>query len=87
MSGKFPDIDTEYHVTGIHDWLRSQGNKRVSKPASAEMTPFLQSWAEEVAEEAVDIAGEEGLSTVKKEHVKQALASKKSRKTDQEWQY
>ena len=59
--------------------FKKKKKKRVSKDAAEELGAFLDDWAEDISQEAVEIAEEDGRSTVRAEDVRQVLRNRKDR--------
>ena len=57
----------------MHQLIKSEGDKRVSEPASIELGELLEQFAEDIAEKAIALANDEGYQTVKEEHIREAL--------------
>jgi len=61
--------------------IKGQTELRVSKSASTELGEFLEGFADDVAEEAVETAREQGYQTVKQRHIKNVLEERTSLST------
>jgi histone H3/H4 len=66
---------SEFSISAMHNLVKSQGDKRVSNGSADQLRSILETFAGDVAEEAIAIAKEEGYQTVKGEHVRKALKS------------
>lgn len=65
----------EFSTRSIHNLIRDQTGKRVSKSAANQLGEVLEQFAGDVAEEAIALAKDDGYQTVQKKHIKQALQS------------
>lgn len=63
----------EFSTSKMKEIFKSQGNKRVSEDSAEELATVLETFAGDVAEEAIAIAKEDGRKTVREEDIKQAL--------------
>ncbi|MFB6174835.1 MAG: histone [Candidatus Nanohalobium sp.] len=63
----------EFSVAKMKDMIKTQGDKRVSEEGAEELGDILETFAGDVAEEAIAIAEEKGRKTVRGEDVREAL--------------
>jgi len=63
----------EFSNTKMKDMIKEEGNKRVSEDAAGLLGEILETFAGDVAEEAIAVAKEDGRKTVRKEDVQEAL--------------
>lgn len=63
----------EFSTSKMKEIFKSQGNKRVSEDSAEELATVLETFAGDVAEEAIAIAKEDGRKTVREEDIKEAL--------------
>ena len=63
----------EFSISKMKELVKSQGDKRVSEDAAEELRVILETFAGDVAEESIAIAGEGGRKTVRAEDIRQAL--------------
>lgn len=69
----------EFSIRSMRQIFKSNTGKRVSEDAAKELGGFLDRWAEEVGEEAVEVAAEDGRSTVRAEDIRKVLRNRKER--------
>lgn len=69
----------EFSIRSMRQIFKSNTGKRVSEDAAKELGQFLDNWAEEVGEEAVEIAAENDRATVRAEDISQVLRNRKDR--------
>ena len=63
----------ELSLASMDRLIRMVGNDRVSKDASIELRAVLESRGEKIAEEAIRKAEQEGLKTIQKRHIREAV--------------
>lgn len=63
--------------------FKSNTDKRVSQDAAVELGEFLDSWAEEIGDEAVKNAQSDGRETVRAEDIRKILRERKNRDIEQ----
>jgi histone H3/H4 len=63
----------EFSVSKMKEMIKNQGNKRVSEDSAKKLGDVLETFAGDVAEEAVAVAEEYGRKTVRAEDIKAAL--------------
>lgn len=63
----------EFSLASMDRLIRKAGNERVSEDAALELSAVLESFGEEIAGEAVREAGQEGVKTVSRKHIKAAI--------------
>ncbi len=73
--GTFTDCEPtmEFSNTKMKDMIKDEGNKRVAEDAADLLGEVLETFAGDVAEEAIAVAQEDGRKTVRKEDVREAL--------------
>lgn len=64
---------SELSTRSMHELVKSRGDKRVSKNSADELGDVLEKFAGEIAEEAITLSSEEGMKTVRGEHIRKAL--------------
>lgn len=69
----------EFSIRSMSQIFKSNTTKRVSEDAAKELGEFLDNWAEEVGEEAVEVAEEKGRATVRAEDIRDVLRDRKDR--------
>lgn len=62
----------EFSLSSMDKILRRAGNDRVSEDASLELSAVLESYGEKIAEEAMRIANQEDIVTIKSRHIRKA---------------
>ena len=63
----------EFSISKMKEMIKNQGDKRVSEDSAEKLGNVLETFAGDVAEEAVAVAEENGRKTVRAEDIKQAL--------------
>ncbi|WP_414837717.1 histone [Candidatus Nanosalina sp. VS9-1] len=63
----------EFSISKMKEMIKSQGDKRVSEDSAEKLGNVLETFAGDVAEEAVAVAKENGRKTVRAEDIKEAL--------------
>jgi histone H3/H4 len=63
----------EFSISKMKEMIKSQGDKRVSEDSAEKLGNVLETFAGDVAEEAVAVAEENERKTVRAEDVKEAL--------------
>lgn len=63
----------EFSISKMKEMIKNQGDKRVSEDSAEKLGNVLETFAGDVAEEAVAVAEEKGRKTVRAEDVKEAL--------------
>lgn len=63
----------EFSISKMKEMIKSQGDKRVSEDSAEELRALLETFAGDVAEEAIAIAREDGRKTVREEDIREAL--------------
>jgi len=66
----------EFSVRSMRLLIKSQCDIRVSEKAATELGEHLEKFTEEIAEDAVAVAREDGYQTVQGKHLKEALNQK-----------
>lgn len=69
----------EFSIRSMRQVFEDNTEKRISDDAAGELGEFLNSWADDVGSEAVDVAAEDGRSTVRAEDIRQVLRNRKRR--------
>jgi histone H3/H4 len=69
----------EFSIRSMRQVFKSNTTKRVSEDAAEELGEFLDNWAEEVGEEASEIAQDKGRATVRAEDIREVLRNRKDR--------
>lgn len=64
----------EFSTRSIHRLVKDQGDKRVSEASADYLGEFLEEYATEVTEEAIELAKGDGRKTVKEEDIRDALS-------------
>ncbi|MFB6193208.1 MAG: histone [Candidatus Nanohaloarchaea archaeon] len=63
----------EFSTAKMKEMIKGEGNKRVSEESAERLGEILETFAGDVAEEAIAIAKEDGRKTVRAEDIKKAL--------------
>lgn len=63
----------EFSISKMKEIIKSQGDKRVSEDSADELRKVLETFAGDVAEEAIAVAKEDGRKTVRAEDIREAL--------------
>ena len=63
----------EFSISKMKEMIKNQGDKRVSEDSAEKLGNVLETFAGDVAEEAVAVAQEKGRKTVRAEDIKKAL--------------
>lgn len=63
----------EFSVSKMKEMIKNEGDKRVSEDSAKKLGELLETFAGDLAEEAVAVAEEDGRKTVRAEDVKAAL--------------
>lgn len=63
----------EFSVSKMKEMIKNEGDKRVSEDSAKKLGDLLETFAGDLAEEAVAVAEEDGRKTVRAEDVKAAL--------------
>ncbi|MFB6204269.1 MAG: histone [Candidatus Nanohaloarchaea archaeon] len=63
----------EFSIAKMKEIIKSQGDKRVSRDSAESLRGVLETFAGDVAEEAIAIAEDNGRKTVRAEDIKEAL--------------
>lgn len=63
----------EFSISKMKEMIKSQGDKRVSEDSAEELRTILETFAGDVAEEAIAVAQEDGRKTVRAEDIREAL--------------
>lgn len=66
-------ITMEFSISKMKEVIKSQSNKRVSEESAEELGTVLETFAGDVAEEAIAVAKEDGRKTVRAEDIREAL--------------
>lgn len=69
----------EFSIRSMRQVFKSNTGKRVSEDAAIELGEFLDSWATDIGEEAVEVAGKDGRSTIRAEDIREVLRNRKDR--------
>lgn len=64
---------TELSLSCMDRLIRNSGNDRVSESAAFELRAIIESLGEEIAEEAMRNAEREGVETIKRTHIREAV--------------
>jgi histone H3/H4 len=62
----------EFSTRAVHRLIKAQSDKRVFEAASNKLGDILETFAGDIAEEAVALAEEEGYQTIKRKHIREA---------------
>lgn len=62
----------EFSISSAKQIIKSQGDKRVSEDAADQLRQILEGFEEELSEEAIALSEEDGLKTVRAEHIERA---------------
>ena len=73
----------EFSIRSMRQVFKSNTTKRVSEDAAKELGDFLDEWAVDVSEKAIEVAKEDGRQTVRAEDVRQVLRNMKKRDVEQ----
>jgi histone H3/H4 len=63
----------EFSISKMKEMIKSQGDKRVSEESAEELRTILETFAGDVAEEAIAVAREDDRKTVRAEDIRKAL--------------
>lgn len=63
----------EFSISKMKEMIKSQGDKRVSEESAEELRTILETFAGDIAEEAIAVAREDNRKTVRAEDIKKAL--------------
>lgn len=63
----------EFSKSKMKEIIRSQSDKRVSEDAAMKLGEILETFAGDVAEEAIGVAGDRDRKTVRAEDIREAL--------------
>lgn len=63
----------ELSIRGMKNLIKDNTEKRASRGAAEELGTILETFAGDVAEEAIHLAEQDGLKTVRRGHVKEGL--------------
>jgi histone H3/H4 len=63
----------EFSISKMKEMIKSQGDKRVSEESAEELREILETFAGDIAEEAIAVAREDGRKTVRAEDIREAL--------------
>jgi histone H3/H4 len=63
--------------------LKQETDKQVSEAAANQLGDVLEKFSEDVAQDAISLAAEDGYQTVKNRHIKKALNQYKNRDIQQ----
>jgi len=63
----------EFSTRSMDTLLKQETDKRVSEGAANQLGDVLEKFSEDVAQDAISLASEDGYQTVKRQHIKQAL--------------
>jgi histone H3/H4 len=72
----------EFSIRSMRQIFKGNTGKRVSEDAAEELGEFLDSLAEEIGSEAVEVAEQDNRSTVRAEDIKQVLRNRKDRSVE-----
>lgn len=72
----------EFSIRSMRQILEENTEKRISDDAASELGGFLDKWAEGVGTEAVEVAEEDGRTTVRAEDIRQVLRNRKDREVE-----
>jgi len=67
------DVTMEFSTAKMKEMIKSQGDKRVSEESAERLGDILETFAGDVAEEAIAVAKEKDRKTIRAEDIKQAL--------------
>ncbi|QKQ98739.1 histone [Candidatus Nanohaloarchaea archaeon] len=67
------NVTMEFSTAKMKEMIKGQGDKRVSEESAERLGEILETFAGDVAEEAIAVAKEDDRKTVRKEDVKKAL--------------
>jgi histone H3/H4 len=63
----------EFSISKMKEMIKSQGDKRVSEDSAEELRMILETFAGDIAEEAIAVAEEDDRKTVRAEDIREAL--------------
>ncbi len=63
----------EFSISKMKEIVKEEGDKRVSEPSAQELRRILETFAGDVAEEAIAVAREDERKTVRAEDIREAL--------------
>lgn len=63
----------EFSISKMKEMIKSQGDKRVSEESAEELRTILETFAGDIAEEAIAVAREDDRKTVRAEDIRKAL--------------
>lgn len=63
----------EFSISKMKELVKDQGDKRVSRDSAEELRKVLETFAGDVAEEAIAQARKDGRKTVRAEDIREAL--------------
>ena len=63
----------EFSISKMKEMIKSQGDKRVSEDSAEELRTILETFAGDIAEEAIAVAREDDRKTVRAEDIREAL--------------
>lgn len=63
----------EFSISKMKEMIKSQGDKRVSEDSAEELRTILETFAGDIAEEAIAVAREDNRKTVRAEDIREAL--------------
>lgn len=72
----------EFSIRSMRQIFKKNTGKRVSEDAAKELGEFLDEWAEEVGEEAIEIAEKDDRTTVRATDIGEVLRNRKDREVN-----
>lgn len=69
----------EFSIRGMKNLIKTQTGKRVSEESCKALGQILNEFGEQIAEEAIKHAAEDGRKTVREEDIRKALRDNKNR--------
>lgn len=73
----------EFSTRSMKNLIQQNTEKRVSDDAGNSLGDFLDRCGEEIAEDAIEVANEDGRKTVRAEDIREALSDRKDRTVEQ----
>jgi len=75
----------EFSTRSMSILLKQETDKRVSEPAANQLGDVLEKFSEDIAQDAISLASEDGYQTVKRRQIKQALKPVNNREIEQSY--
>lgn len=73
----------EFSIRSMKNLIRANTEKRVSEGSAESLGQFLDEWSQEIGEDAVEIAEDDGRKTVRAEDIRKALNRRTSRQVEE----